>query len=94
MVGRKLTREVGTPPIRHFGSIFVFDWLPNAPVCKAHSDKVLAIDGLKDRTFRGVGPVVYAAGLSIRYFTGSNPVHPAIVFKIWGHSPTGSRQRT
>ena len=26
----------------------------------------------------GVGPVVYAAGLSIRYFTGSNPVHPAI----------------
>ena len=28
--------------------------------------------------FWGVGPVVYAAGLSIRYFTGSNPVHPAI----------------
>ena len=26
----------------------------------------------------GVGPVVYAAGLSIRYLTGSNPVHPAI----------------
>ena len=29
--------------------------------------------------FWGVGPVVYAAGLSIRYFTGSNPVHPAIL---------------
>lgn len=28
--------------------------------------------------FWGVGPVVYAAGLSIRYFAGSNPVHPAI----------------